>query len=191
MTWKKMKIVSIKFELRILSCLIQVNLFQKHLFLHQLTHNMTKDCSLIYQFNTWKLQAQNIGRTCCAQKMFFVFVLTLRTIYAQNMFSPCSELVVFMYLTGKSMNILLSYCGLVDVRINASDKDLPVLYSFLIAPYFLSSKLTTYVLLSAYSWTKLALLFVICICRKIMKGDLEIKLISSSKTAGQSPKRPR
>ena len=38
----------------------------------------------------------------------------------------CSELVVFMYLTGKLMNSLLSYCGLVDVRINASDKDLPV-----------------------------------------------------------------
>ena len=31
---------------------IQVNLFQKHLFLHQLTHNMTKDCSLNYEFNT-------------------------------------------------------------------------------------------------------------------------------------------
>ena len=30
----------------------QVNLCQKHLFLHQLTHNMTKDCSLIYQFCT-------------------------------------------------------------------------------------------------------------------------------------------
>ena len=29
------------------------------------------------------------------------------------------------------MNNLLSYCGLVDVRINASDKDLPVLNSFL------------------------------------------------------------
>ena len=31
---------------------VQVNLFQKHLFLNQLTHNMTKDCSLIYQFST-------------------------------------------------------------------------------------------------------------------------------------------
>ena len=29
------------------------------------------------------------------------------------------------------MNNLLSYCGLVDPRINASDKDLPVLNSFL------------------------------------------------------------
>ena len=42
------------------------------------------------------------------------------------MFSPCSELVIFMYWTGKSMNSILSFCGLVDVRINASDKDLPV-----------------------------------------------------------------
>ena len=44
---------------------IQVNLFQKHLFLHQLTHNMTKDCS-------WKLQAQNIRRTCCVHKLFWM-----------------------------------------------------------------------------------------------------------------------
>ena len=50
--------------------LLQVNLFQKHLFLHQLTHNMTKDCSLNYQFRTWKLQAQNMWRTCCVQKLF-------------------------------------------------------------------------------------------------------------------------
>ena len=32
--------------------IIQVNLFQKHLFLYQLTHNMTKDCSLNYKFST-------------------------------------------------------------------------------------------------------------------------------------------
>ena len=38
-------------------CLLQVNLCQKHLFLAQLTHYMTKDCSMIYQFSTWKLQA--------------------------------------------------------------------------------------------------------------------------------------
>ena len=37
-----------------------------------------------------------------------------------------------MYRTGKSMNNLLSYCGLVDVRINASDKDLPVQKSSLV-----------------------------------------------------------
>ena len=31
---------------------VQVNLCQKYLFSNQLTHNMTKDCSLIYQFST-------------------------------------------------------------------------------------------------------------------------------------------
>ena len=36
----------------ILSLFLQVNLFQKHLFLYQLTHNMTKDCSLNYEFST-------------------------------------------------------------------------------------------------------------------------------------------
>ena len=30
---------------------VQVNLYQKLLFLHQLTHNMTTDCSLNYKFN--------------------------------------------------------------------------------------------------------------------------------------------
>ena len=105
---------------------VQVNLCQKHLFLDQLTHNMTKDCSLIYQFSTWKLQAQNMGRTCCVHKLFWMSKQKQKTICVHNMFSPCSELVVFMYWTGKSMNNLLSYCGLVDVRINVSDKDLPV-----------------------------------------------------------------
>ena len=65
---------------------VQVNLCQKLLFLHQLTHNMTTYCSLNYKFNTWKFQAQNMGRTCCVQKL----ILTFRTIYVHNMFSPCS-----------------------------------------------------------------------------------------------------
>ena len=39
---------------------VEVNLCQKLLFLHQLTHNMTKDCPLNYEFSTWKLQAQNM-----------------------------------------------------------------------------------------------------------------------------------
>ena len=43
------------------------------------------------------------------------------------MFSPCSELGIFMYWTCNSMNNLPSYCGLVDAKIKASDKDLPVI----------------------------------------------------------------
>ena len=42
------------------ACDVQVNLFQTHLFLHQLTHNMTKDCSVNYEFSTWKLQTHNM-----------------------------------------------------------------------------------------------------------------------------------
>ena len=45
----------------------------------------------------------------------------------QFVYATCSELVVFMYWTGKSMNNLLSHCGLVAARISASDIDLPVL----------------------------------------------------------------
>ena len=70
---------------------------------------MTKDCSLNYKFSTWKFQAQNTCRTICVH----------------NMFCGCSELAIFMYWTLNSMNNLLSYCGLVDAKIRASDKDLP------------------------------------------------------------------
>ena len=62
------------------------------------THNITTDCALNYKFNTWKFLVQNIGRTCCVQKLF----LTFRTISVHNMFSPCSA------------------------KRRASDKDLPV-----------------------------------------------------------------
>ena len=60
--------------------LLQVNLCQNHLFLHQLTHNMTTDwiTSLVHENS--KL------RTCCVHKLFFCFVLTFRTIYVHNMF---------------------------------------------------------------------------------------------------------
>ena len=42
------------------------------------------------------------------------------------MYTTCSELGIFMYWTRNSMNNLLSYYGLVDARISASEKDLPV-----------------------------------------------------------------
>ena len=42
----------------------------------------------------------------------------------------CSAHVLLMFFAcsfhGNSMNNLLSYCGLVDARISASEKDLPV-----------------------------------------------------------------
>ena len=44
----------------------------------------------------------------------------------QFVYTTCSELGIFMYSTGNSMHNILSYCGLVDARISASEKDLPV-----------------------------------------------------------------
>ena len=90
---------------------------------------MTNDCSLIYQFSTWKLQAQNMGRTCCVHKLFWMSKQKQKTICVHNMFFPCFELAVLMYWADKTMHNLLSYCGLIDVRINASDKDLSVILS--------------------------------------------------------------
>ena len=43
--------------------------------------------------------------------------------HGQNMFCACT-------FHGNSMNNLLSYCGLIDVKIRASDKDLPVMQFF-------------------------------------------------------------
>ena len=101
---------------------MQVNIWQKLLFLHYLTYNMTTDCSLIYQFSAWKLQSWQL-----LLPMFSPWI---------EMFSPCSELIVFMRWIGKSMNNLFSYCGLVDTRISASEKDLPVYLMWLILEYF-------------------------------------------------------
>ena len=61
------------------------------------------------------------GRTCCVHKFFWMS----KTISVHNMFSPCSELGIFMYWTCNSMNNLSSYYVLVDAQIRASDKNLP------------------------------------------------------------------
>ena len=72
-----------------ISLFLQVNLFQTHLFLIQLGHNMTKVCSWNYREN-----------------------YKLRTLAE--------------HVHGNSMNNQLSYCGLIDAKIIASDKGLAV-----------------------------------------------------------------
>ena len=67
---------------------------------------MTTDCSLNYEFNTWKLQAQNILRTCCVHNFVFVFVLTMRTIYVHNMFWACNFHVLNSQFNEQSVIIL-------------------------------------------------------------------------------------
>ena len=117
--------------------LLQVNLCQKLLFLVQLTHNMTPDCSWNYKFSTRHFPDQNMLRTPQEHVAYincFCFDIknNLCKQHVLNMFSSCSVLGNFMYWTCKPMNNLLSCCGLVDAKIRASDKDLPVLLSMLL-----------------------------------------------------------
>ena len=105
---------------------VQVNLSQKLLFLHQLTHNMTTDCSLNYKFKTWKFQAQTCENMLCTEIVSGI----QNSFYTQHIL-PRFELRIFMFWTCNSMNNLLLYCGLVGAKIRASDKDLPVLQSMM------------------------------------------------------------
>ena len=47
----------------------------------------------------------------------------------QSLYTTCSQLVFFLYWSRESMNNLSSYCGLIDSRMSASEKDLPVYLS--------------------------------------------------------------
>ena len=58
--------------------------------------------------------------------VYIIFFLSLFWHSKQFMYTTCSDLAVFMYWTGKSMNNLLSCCGLVDARVRAFNKFLPV-----------------------------------------------------------------
>ena len=76
---------------------------------------MTTDCSMNYKFKL----GENMLRTeivSYIQDNFCTQHVLLRF-----------ELRIFMYWTCNSMNNLSSYCGLVDAKIRASDKDFPVI----------------------------------------------------------------
>ena len=83
---------------------IQVNLCQKLSFLNQLTHNMTRECSLNSEKNT---SSQHV-----VYNFFFVCF--------------CFDIQNNIYILYTTMNNLSSYCGLTDSRMRASDIDLPV-----------------------------------------------------------------
>ena len=64
------------------------------------------------------------------QKLFFLqnmlctkIVLNVKNNFCTQHVLPRFELGIFMYWTCNSMNNLSSYCGLVDAKIKASDKD--------------------------------------------------------------------
>ena len=95
---------------------LQVNLCQKLLFLHQLTHNMMTICSLNYKFNAWKFQAQTWGEHVVYRNCFWHF----KKVFVHNMFSPC-----------------------IATR-RASDTDLPATHKYLPPTYTFSLTYTIY-----------------------------------------------
>ena len=80
---------------------IQVNLCQKLLFLHQLTHNMTTDCSLKYEFNRWKFQAQTWGEHVVYRNCFWHSEQFLYTICSPHVVQK-EELLTKNYLYNQS-----------------------------------------------------------------------------------------
>ena len=93
---------------------VQVNLCQKLLFLHQLTHNMTTHCSLNYEWSTYMkiTSSEHVVYINCPE--------------CQNKTKTTCSAGILSLQFSWTMNNLLSYCGLVDAKIRASDKDLPV-----------------------------------------------------------------
>ena len=90
-------------------CFVQVNLFQKPSFLYQLTHNMTRDCSLNYK-------KKNSSEDVVYKNCFFYFDI-------QN--NICTQHVLNLHFSCNSMNNLSSNCGFVESRMRISDTDLP------------------------------------------------------------------
>ena len=82
---------------------LQVNLCQKLSFLNQLNHNKSRDCLLNSPKNT---SSQHVVHKYCFE--------------CQNKNSK-----QFLYTTRCEL-VLLSYCGLTDARMRASEKDLPL-----------------------------------------------------------------
>ena len=69
------------------------------------------------------LTQKNTNSERCVQRLLFE---CQNKIIKQFLYTTCSELVFFWERSRKSMNNLLSYCGLTHVRTNPSEKDLPV-----------------------------------------------------------------
>ena len=84
----------------------------------QYDKRLSIDLPLLYMKTTSSEHVVYINCSECQNKTKKQFVYTTC--------SECSELEIFMYWTGNSIDNLLSYCGLVDARISAFKKDLPV-----------------------------------------------------------------
>ena len=105
--------------------MVQVNICQKFLFLHQLTlTNQQYDERLFIELRVQYIKNCKL-RTCCVHKLFLV--LTFRTIYVHNMFWACNFDVCNEFVIQWTM---FCYIELDDARISASKEDLPLRWNF-------------------------------------------------------------
>ena len=70
-------------------------------------------------------------------------VLNVRNNFCTQHVLPRFELGIFMYWNCNSMNNLSSYCGSVDAKIRAPDKDLPVHTTWTLMEFWNEAPLTT------------------------------------------------
>ena len=95
--------------------IIQVNLYQKFSFLNQLTHNMTRNCSL------------NPPKNTSSEHVVFKYCFECQNEKKQFLYTTCSELVLFGKFNKQSLVMLwVNWCNN-----GASDKDLPVWISII------------------------------------------------------------
>ena len=97
---------------------VQVNICQKLLFLHQLTHNMTTDCSLNYKFSIHENSKLRPGENMLCTEIVFDIQNNFCTQHVLPMFQFGS----LIFWTCNLMNNLTLYCVLVDAKIRAFDQ---------------------------------------------------------------------
>ena len=101
-------------------------------------------------------------RTCCVQILFWM---------SKRKQNFSTQHVLNLYFLGNSMNNLLSYCGLTNARMRASEKDLPVMLFqmleniFVYQTYLLNVLSSIYLAIgrriSSFSWMYVAVLRMI------------------------------
>ena len=102
---------------------VQVNLFQKHSLLNQLTWY---DNRLFVEY--WLQYKKNTSSEHVVYKNCILFCFGI-----QNNFCTQHVLNLYFSCTEVSNQCLLLYCGLTDSRLSASDANLPVWHEILVA----------------------------------------------------------
>ena len=118
---------------------------------------MTRDCSL------------NSPKNTSSEHVVYKYCFECQNKNKKNNF--CTQHVVNLYFSENSMNNLLSYCGLTNARMRASEKDLPVMLFqmleniFVYQTYLLNVLSSIYLAIgrriSSFSWMYVAVLRMI------------------------------